>query len=393
MIDAVRGITPPYQSLRTQAALSLAFISLPFYQALTGSTNYVHLGWGFFLSLASVLFGYGLGKDHGRLLGLSFLYFSFQAIYLIAFPNRYDTSPSEIRVHFSFHALYFLVALFVLPYFTRQRFFEGLFPLLGCLNGLYTTLGALFGFSKLSDGYGYSGILDYPSVNGLFTVTCYFLWIRKAKRSETVFATALTLLAVLFSKSSTPLGAFVIGVVALHLRSPKSLLAPWRLLVAFLAGLLLLALGYSLDPLLFSSQGRVEAWGVFMQTWCKTFPVFFGSGPGTFSSLAIETQLQKNYMVGQYYLYLHNEWLQILYETGLIGLTLVSSLFALSLYKSFKRSDHYTVAALLSFGSGCFLVFPLRYFWGALLAVHLLSVGLEGFLSDSDKGYESGRAG
>lgn len=385
--DGVRGVTPSYPTLLRQSLLSLLFVLLPFFQAASGSTNYIHLGWGFALTLAALVSATGLRDAHGKLVALSFLYFSLQAIYLIALPNRYDQSPSEIRVHFSFHALYFLTALFILPHFTRQKFFEWLFPLLGCLNALYTTIGAAFGFSKLSDGYGYSGILDYPSVNGLFTVTCYFLWMRDSGKKERVFATTVTLLAILAAKSSTPLGAFLVGGIALQLRTPK------RLVVALGVAAILLLAGYLLDPELFSSQGRTEAWSIFMETWSKTFPVLFGSGPGTFSSLAIETQLEKNYMVGQYYLYLHNEWLQILYETGLIGLVLVSSLFALSLYKSFKRSDHYCFAALLSFGSGCFLVFPLRYFWGALLAVHLLSVGLEGFIGDDDKGHDKGRAG
>ncbi len=311
---------------------------------------------------------------HGNFVAAAFFYFALSALYVGAFEfSHFQHSASEVRTYFSFTSFYFLLSLLIFQGYEPAGFLVRLFPLLGCLNALYTVIGSVFGFSKLSDGYGFSGILDYPSVNGVFTVACYFLWMRGAgSKLEKVVASLLVLLAIIVSKSSTPLGAFILGIVALNCTNLR------RVAGAISAGALLLGIGYSLDSNLFNPQGRLEAWQIFMTVWAEKFSILFGSGPGTFSSLAIETQLSQNYMIGHYYLFMHNEWLQILYETGLIGLFFSVGIFAKALYNSYRRQDHYTVAALVSLGSASLLVFPLRYFWGAFLAVHCVSLGMKG---------------
>jgi hypothetical protein len=362
--------------------LIAAFFAIPFFSALTGYRDYIFTGW----SLGLLTFGLApyyrsLTQDFGHFVTLAFFYFAASALYVGVYEfNRYQLSASEAKLYFSYSSFYFFLALLVLSQYRLHRFTLWFFPTLGVLNALYTCVGVIFGFSKLSDGYGYSGIVDYPSVNGVLTVVCYYLLLPFLSKHQKAVATVLTLLAILASKSSTPLGAFIVGAIALGCKTWKTALT------AAAAGVLLLSLGYAFDHQLFNPQGRVEAWGIFMSVWSETFPLFFGSGPGTFSSLAIETQLAKNYMVGHYYLFMHNEWLQVLYETGLIGLFFVVGIFTLALYKSFKRSDHYTVAALVSYGAASLLVFPLRYFWGALLAVHLICLGFGGQTHGRQKG-------
>lgn len=373
MRDFESGTLSQRVSLRNLFFLTLIFS--PFISAVTGYRDYLFIGWTvglvIFVSMTAV---YCVFPLHGKLVAFAFLYFALSALYVGSFEfNHFQHSASDVRTYFSLTSFYFLLSLLVFQGYEPQGFSMRLFPLLGCLNGLYTVTGSVLGFSKLSDGYGFSGILDYPSVNGVFTVTCYFLWMRGAtSRVEKLSASLLVLLAIIVSKSSTPLGAFILGIVALNCTNLR------RVAGAISASALLLGIGYYLDPELFNPQGRLEAWQIFMTVWAEKFSILFGSGPGTFSSLAIETQLLQNYMVGHYYLFMHNEWLQILYETGLVGLCFSVVIFTKALYNSYRRQDHYTVAALVSLGSASLLVFPLRYFWGAFLAVHCVTLGMRG---------------
>lgn len=76
----------------------------------------------------------------------------------------------------------------------------------------------------------------------------------------------------------------------------------------------------------FTSSGRIEAWQYFMEHWFKFFNHYWGTGLGTFQWIGPLMQMKEELLfqdqTSRYFLWMHNDYLQILFEGGIIGLGL-----------------------------------------------------------------------
>lgn len=115
---------------------------------------------------------------------------------------------------------------------------------------------------------------------------------------------------------------------------------------------------------------------MFYNWYAQNINLWLGSGAGSFKFYGPFIQDHEKYMVGRWWLWAHNDWLQILLEYGRIGLTLSIATFAILLKKSFDRPlifgaivcygatmagnyiTHIAMGALI----GCWLVFEVL--WG-----------------------------
>lgn len=134
----------------------------------------------------------------------------------------------------------------------------------------------------------------------------------------------------------------------------------------FLAGFLLLG-----QKELFFSSGRFEVWRVMMKAWASTRNIPFGSGWGTYHVFSIHLQNRANIGPGTHWNWLHNDWLQILFEGGAVALVLASLTYTAALLRSVGQRGLWL--SVLLYGIFMFLNpalhYPLPMIFGAWLFV------------------------
>lgn len=122
----------------------------------------------------------------------------------------------------------------------------------------------------------------------------------------------------------------------------------WAVMIAALVA----NIGYWMQgDILFHSSGRYDIWKMMWAFTKNTHSYWFGKGVGTFYMYGPAIQMN-NYkeipevMAG--FFWMHNEWLQIVFETGFFGLIFASLIYFLALHKS--RKEAYIWQSLILFG-------------------------------------------
>jgi O-antigen ligase len=107
-----------------------------------------------------------------------------------------------------------------------------------------------------------------------------------------------------------------------------------------------------------NDNGRFKLWEVSFDYFRRNFYPYFGSGPGTFYTWGIVLQNSTHEFDNGQFFWVHNEWLQILFENGIVGLSLVISIFITALYR--LRKNIYLFTSLFLFGYISLTQNPLR---------------------------------
>lgn len=368
----------------------LLMVILPFYHSPGG--DYVNSGWCAGLGCLLIYIALILKRNNGWAPALVFGCFTLNALYIAAFrQNRYMESDIAVRFVFTGSAFYFLVAallfLMVFTDLSRRRLafqLERYFAYICIADSFFVIFWMLF-LKKLPAGPGWSGFIDYASMNGCLiamTAPCFWFHLtRYFQRKQTHYISYLVFLvpivSIALSHSSSPWGALfgsVFGMFAIAAKVSKGRDRKDFLVAGYVFLMLLMLLAYFFERgSLLDSAGRMSAWKIFMHAWYEKLPVLWGSGPGTFPTLAIETQVAEHYLVneagtaGTFFTFLHNEWLQVLYEEGAVGLLLLTIWFIRCLRLAWQNSDQIMLAGLLSTAICSCVVFPMRYFLTAMV--------------------------
>jgi hypothetical protein len=123
------------------------------------------------------------------------------------------------------------------------------------------------------------------------------------------------------------------------------------------AALLAYDLYYEFD-VFFKDAGRFNIFEVLIGEWKNKF--YFGYGAGTWEIWGPHFQIIKKLdLTYGYYTHAHNDWLQLLFEFGFIGMTVFMYFYLLALAKSFF-SNVYIFISLMSFGLYMVFWFPLH---------------------------------
>lgn len=168
-------------------------------------------------------------------------------------------------------------------------------------------------------------------------------------RKQIIRSTLLGVLiaALILGKSTVPflMAGIMIGVQCWHSR--------YRL-AAVIAGPLVVLAGSFIDIQgAMNSNGRFEKWSMFMTHWYKHFDIMTGTGLGTFRKWGPTIQFsnldlsafQPGQKIGAWTM-MHSDWLQLLFETGIIGLSLGLAVISQAVYRS--RHRPVILSALLS---------------------------------------------
>lgn len=253
------------------------------------------------------------------------------------------------------------------PYTTRyqasagQTFIEALFiPLLALMGFKWITRLIPFAvlFACISVWFNIPGFLNAPSFNSAFAAL--------ALPMVSAPLAAFILLTVFFHHGSTAL--FMVGaqLIILGLKEPKA-----RKYVAIAVPCILgLTYIHHHGPWLDGLE-RLQRWHHYMEFWAKEPRwVLFGVGPGTF----LWTAAMLDGFKAPLFLQMHSDWLQILFEYGVVGLALAAGVFI----QAVKRSWDYPKLLASLFGCAVFglTYHPIRYFPSALLTAWIFIQGL-----------------
>lgn len=163
------------------------------------------------------------------------------------------------------------------------------------------------------------GIVPSAAANAALVACCVPLALSIKEWRLRMHAAITMAAAALLAGGSTGIAALALGVTPYLL----SLRLPWRRLailgaLAAVAALILIPPTDRID--FFSSRGRFNEWALIFKQYSEATPLraLFGFGPGSFEWLHPIYQL-KNTTPTQYFLWAHNEWLQVLFENGFIG--------------------------------------------------------------------------
>lgn len=202
----------------------------------------------------------------------------------------------------------------------------------------------------------------------------YSLFINKAPAMGAAFVACLVPVAV--TRSWLISSLFFLMVVAARgstgylILGAQLLTSVWtarskRMRITYgLCILLILAAGVVTQGTgLFQEASRLPMWKAAVAWWNLHGNLWFGTGAGTFFWLGPKmAEFQP-----PLWFFLHNDWLQILFELGIIGLALSFGVFLQTL----KRAG--SLAPVVMGGAAYMLTFsPWHFFWSALLFIALL---------------------
>lgn len=186
------------------------------------------------------------------------------------------------------------------------------------------------------------------------------------------FTAALPILAVVVAGSSTGLAAMLVMVTTyfwFHRQKPAFLIVGFLLIVTTLPGILFLRHSLMTD------SGRFATWGLMMRYWWENVNVWVGSGSGSFFLLGPAVQKVNGWPDGSLFAYMHNDFLQVLFEQGILGLA-AFIVFCLVICRQ-SIDKPWLFSALFTYGFTMLTQFPLRMFASALIGALLVRESCE----------------
>lgn len=168
-------------------------------------------------------------------------------------------------------------------------------------------------------------------------------------------AIGLTALCCYMSQSSIPIGVLIVALMSYFWKSQ------WRKPMILCCGSGFIASCFLISKFLDDSY-RFKTWLIVFKWWSTNINEWFGAGYGTGLSLIQyaqrEAELAAHHTVFDAFLWMHSDFLQILFETGIIGfLSVLLANFAIT-YRA--RKNPALFATWLSFSANAVFNYPLH---------------------------------
>jgi O-antigen ligase len=168
----------------------------------------------------------------------------------------------------------------------------------------------------------------------------------------------LTVLAIVKTRASVPIGVLGVVTAAVWI-SQKGMrrFYPW-VVVAVLAGALVVAGKAYLGHDFWDQNGRFEIWGMAWEYFWQNANPAFGFGYASSQVMLPIEQVFSGHFHQAYFLWLHNDWLQLAVEGGWVGMACVFLALSRLLVLSYRRSALF--GSLCGFVALACFNYPLR---------------------------------
>jgi hypothetical protein len=249
------------------------------------------------------------------------------------------------------------------------------------LCALISTINAILIIIHYFMGYNLrnmSGLFGNSAPNGMFIATCFpFIFSMKIGKKEKITLATINIIAIILLQASIPIGVLIVAMFSMILLSklPKK----HKITMVFIPIVIFLT-AYLYDSRLLNDSNRIDFYKIVINDFINNRNIYFGTGTGTFNVYSIGMQIVNNFMIKQWFMWCHSDWLQILYENGIIGILLALYVLVSALIKS--RKNLALVSAISAYASAMIFSYPLHYAHTALLACFLI---LLAFSEKTDK--------
>lgn len=332
--------------------------------------DYMMLQWFLGLLIVALAFSVWIYVKLGLLPGITAFYVIGSALWISFFvENRY--MMDLYRIDLIKDCLVSTACAIGLSFYAaRMRLLEDwVLGLWAIINSFYVVAGYVFNFGLLPHGVGYSGFLNYAGMNGVL-LACLFPYVWNLSNEGWIW-TMFLLWALMFSASSICYGVLGAVLIGIALYRKRFWLAS--------CGLIPFIIGWCVDGLGFFSSGyRFQAYKTFMGAWIRYANHWTGTGVGTFRIIAEKIQNNTGFMfdgkTGFYWPWMHSDWLQVVFELGMIGFLLIAALYAQALWRLYnKKYSENEFAMACGLGASAIFDYPLRYFATALLCSYVVA--------------------
>lgn len=350
----------------------------------------------------SVIISVKLWKKYHPVVSILYLYTSLLALVYIIVPLFfYKGNPSlETTVILGLQTLTFYTFLYnivlVVPFLFMKKEHENEFVVGIALLAL---VDAYILFIKILLGKLPYWLMNNPAIDVSF-ISCVipflitwalgnFSWTKK-NVLKVIGLVGVPVFACIASKTSS--GVLGVGVGIASFFWSRNGLKKVYLYIATGFAAIVAGVGYLMQKgQLFEGSGRYLVWQHSIEFWnsqvynlnAPYIPHSIGAGLGSFfmygPTLQMEESIKNGWNSLDIFFWLHNDWLQVLFETGYIGVLLTIIMFAMAVYKS--RHIPTVFASLLTYGAISFIQMPLRHaifaFFGLFLIAQAFSASKE----------------
>lgn len=344
------------------------------------NSNYYAGKWLGFGAAFSVLLGYVLWKRFGILAALLVVYLLGNILWFLVYPDNryapvkpYDLTALKLYLAESgFKLLLILLPLLALKF---QKNVVRMYGVTLAIGFSLINIGKIywdFFVYGCQDVNSCGGLMMNPSLNSsLMAVTLPFIF-EAFPITISGLILALMIGAVVVGKSSIGLG-MVVAFLCLYFLS-------LRRLKYLLLSPLLLSLGWYFygEREFLSSGDRFPMWEFFMSEWARN-PLhwWFGTGYGSFAVFSVNLQTAHHMREGYWWVWMHNDWLEMLFTTGMVGLGLMTLTYIQGLRNLWKREMVPELQSLILFGVVMFLNYPLRIGLSCAFGAWLMILALQ----------------
>ena len=245
-------------------------------------------------------------------------------------------------------------------------------------------VGALYVIGEFVAGqrdHFLGGFVDQGSLMGCWLAVTFPFLVEERRKdwgsfAIPVFAAAFILLAE--GKASVQWGAFIVmGVTYVVARQSGK---GFQLRVAlFSLGVVLsgLAFGFFFNGRLFYDSARIKIYRTMMGWWWENANVWTGKGLGSYLLWGPIIQREKNFYVGDWFIWMHGDWVEITFQLGFVGIALALWLAWDVSRACWRRRDAALLSSAMTLMAAMVFQYPLHLPMFAFLAVAIISMALK----------------
>lgn len=356
---------------------SQIFLCLSLFSIVIAYNLAKRIHWSVFLPVASTL--------------LHFCFYGFGRFSLIDEFNRFTRPGIKLGVFFSGAAFLFYILFFSQLQRKHLKHLIAGLSLAVIADAFYVIYQWVAGYNENTRG----GFLGYPGMNGCFMAMGLPLIMNLTPRFLRYILISAIVLAVSLSNSSVPFGVLAVVLGAWFFVSKiryKKLIASVSLVGALIGGYFVLG-----DTLLDDSS-RLITYREYLKFWAsdeyriqgthtiiasQPLQMIFGWGNGTFISYGPMIQretgagmtFEQGMAIGTVF-WAHSDWLQLLFEQGIVGLMGVLIMYFLALKRSYRMTNKSVFVGLLAFAACALLDYPAHLAPTSILGMTLILFAL-----------------